>query len=89
MTFLLTIENYDPDCEQLQELIADALDGSPAYDEARTIDVIVEPAPDCVQEIARLQHSLLIAQQIVGKQTNWLEAIREQLTEALRVYPTV
>ena len=42
MRFELTIENYDPSPEQLEELIADALDGSPAIDETKPIVVGVE-----------------------------------------------
>ena len=44
MKFLLTIENYDPSPEDLEELIADALDGCPAINEDQPSVVSVESA---------------------------------------------
>jgi hypothetical protein len=44
MKFILTIDNYDPSPEQMEELIADALDGCPAINEDQPIVVSVELA---------------------------------------------
>ncbi len=87
LKFILTIENYDPSPEQLEEQIADALDGCPALDDAQPIVVSVEPVNEAEEqrqvEVART------ARRIVEKQTALLEALHAKLTEALELYPKV